>query len=185
MLINFVKVLSLKLSIVFFAIMSLTFSESYSKDGDLNGKIFYGKATEIINSDVDRMPVVIDEIISFNNGKIYSEILETYSVSDCDYYSVIDGRRAIAFTVIKFNVSSKGHFAGREVTIVFRRCNRVFKISWYNLNLLFRQNRSAILRSGSIETINCKVQKQFELSLDNTDIKFFHFRIVICEFNTI
>jgi len=119
MLINFVKVLSLKLNIVFFTIMSLTFSESYSKDGDLNGKIFYGKATEIINSDVDRMPVVIDEIISFNNGKIYSEILETYSVSDCNYYSVIDGRRAIAFTVIKFNVSSKGHFAGREVTIDF------------------------------------------------------------------
>ncbi len=95
--------------------MSLTFSESYSKDGDLNGKIFYGKATEIIN----RMPVVIDEIISFDNGKIYSEILESYSVSECDYYSVIDGRRAIAFTVIKFNVSSKGHFAGREVTIDF------------------------------------------------------------------
>jgi hypothetical protein len=115
MLINFVKVLSLKLNIVFFAIMSLTFSESYSKDGDLNGKIFYGKATEIIN----RMPVVIDEIISFDNGKIYSEILESYSVSECDYYSVIDGRRAIAFTVIKFNVSSKGHFAGREVTIDF------------------------------------------------------------------
>jgi len=111
--------LSLKLNIVFLAIMSLAFSKSYSIDGDLNGKIFYGKATEIISSDVDRMPLVIEETISFQNGKIDSEILKEYSVSDCNYYSEIDGRRAIAFTVVEFNISAKGQVGGREAAIDF------------------------------------------------------------------
>ena len=97
----------------------MSLGEFYFRDGDLDGKIFYGKATEITFPDVDRMPLVIDETISFQNGKIDSEILKEYSASDCNYYSEIDGRRAIAFTVVEFNVSTNGQFGGREAAIDF------------------------------------------------------------------
>lgn len=86
---------------------------------DLNGKIFYGKATEILPPDVDRMPRVIDEIITFQNGVVSCESFKNVSVEQSSYSSEVDGKRAIAFAVVKFNSSARNDRDGREVSVAF------------------------------------------------------------------
>ncbi len=88
-------------------------------DDDLNGKIFYGKATEITPPDIDRMPRIYDEVIKFENGKLFCETFRNYSDADSYYSSAVDDRRAIAYKVTVFNSSSTGYFNGEPVSIEF------------------------------------------------------------------
>lgn len=104
------------LIIVFFTSISIS---AQTTDANLNGMVFRGKATEQTPPDVDRMPLVYDEVIRFENGIINCEVLKVYSANDCKYSSVIDDRRMIAVKVINFNSSSVGNIDGSEVRIEF------------------------------------------------------------------
>ena len=88
-------------------------------DSNLDGMIFRGKATEQTPPDIDRMPLVYDEVIRFENGIINSEVLKVYSVNDSKYSSEADLGRMIAVKVVKFNTSSAGNINGSDVIIEF------------------------------------------------------------------
>ena len=102
--------------ILLISFSGLTMSQA---DDDLNGKIFYGKATEITPPDIDRMPRIYDEEIRFENGKLYCETFRNYSDADSYYSSAVDDRRAIAYKVIVFNSLSTGYYNGESVSIEF------------------------------------------------------------------
>ncbi len=106
----------ISLIIILISFSGLTISAA---DDDLNGKIFYGKATEITPPDIDRMPRIYDEVIKFENGKLFCETFRNYSDADSYYSSAVDDRRAIAYKVILFNSSSTGYFNGEPVSIEF------------------------------------------------------------------
>lgn len=88
-------------------------------DDKLEGKVFYGKAVEITSPDVDRMPRLRDEVITFSEGKVSCEMFKDFSVNESVYTSEVDGRRAIAVEVIVFNSSIKAVKDGKEVNIEF------------------------------------------------------------------
>lgn len=102
--------------ILLISFSGLTMSQA---DDDLNGKIFYGKATEVTPPDIDRMPRSYDEVIKFENGKLFCETFRNYSDADSYYSSAVDDRRAIAYKVIVFNSSSTGYYNGESVSIEF------------------------------------------------------------------
>ena len=102
--------------ILLISFSGLTMSQA---DDDLNGKIFYGKATEVTPPDIDRMPRIYDEVIKFENGKLFCETFRNYSDADSYYSSAVDDRRAIAYKVIVFNSSSTGYYNGESVSIEF------------------------------------------------------------------
>ncbi|MBK8982756.1 MAG: hypothetical protein IPM38_10660 [Ignavibacteria bacterium] len=84
---------------------------------DLNGGRFRGKIAEETPPDVDRMPQVFEEMITFENGKISGEILNKYSVNNCSYSAVIDERRMVAVKVVNFNSECQGSIDGENVII--------------------------------------------------------------------
>ncbi|MBK9334325.1 MAG: hypothetical protein IPM96_18420 [Ignavibacteria bacterium] len=84
---------------------------------DLNGSRFRGKIAEETPPDVDRMPQVFEEMITFQNGKISAEILNKYSVNDCSYSANIDERRMVAVKVVNFNSECQGSIDGENVII--------------------------------------------------------------------
>lgn len=88
-------------------------------EANLDGLIFRGKATEQTPPDVDRMPLIYDEVIIFENGIVKSEVLKIYSSNECKYTSEEDLGRMIAVKVIKFNSSSIGKINGSDVSIEF------------------------------------------------------------------
>lgn len=90
-------------------------------DDELDGKTFTGTATEITPPDIDRMPIVYNETIVFQGGKLICESFKKYvdSNSDTFYNSEIDWRRAIAYTVVNFNSSVSGNVSGETVNIEF------------------------------------------------------------------
>ncbi len=88
-------------------------------DDDLNGRIFYGKATELTPPDVDRMPRIYDEVIKFENGKLFCETFRNYSDADSYFTSYVDSRRAIAYKVVVFNSTSTGYYNGESVEMDF------------------------------------------------------------------
>lgn len=84
---------------------------------DLNGSTFRGKAVEETPPDVDRMPVTMNELIIFSNGKVTGELMKKYSVNDCSYTSFVDERRMIAVKVVRFNAECEGVYEGKKVTL--------------------------------------------------------------------
>ncbi|MBS1553043.1 MAG: hypothetical protein JST15_13340 [Bacteroidetes bacterium] len=108
-----------KLFSVLVILISISGFTSARGDNDLDGKIFYGKATEITPPYVDRMPRIYDEVIKFENGKLLCETFRNYSDADSYYSSVIDERRAIAYKVVTFNSFSTGSYNGESVSIEF------------------------------------------------------------------
>ncbi len=83
----------------------------------LNGKQFRCRITEITPPDVDRMPMVYEEIISFDNGMLKSEFMKKFTSSDFPFTASIDERRAIAFTVVMFDASGNGNRGTDRVSI--------------------------------------------------------------------
>lgn len=92
-----------------------------NSDDELDGKTFTGTATEITPPDVDRMPIVYNETITFQDGKLSCDSFNKYADASTDifYNSEIDGRRAIAYTVINFNSFAKGNINGENVSLEF------------------------------------------------------------------
>jgi len=64
----------ISLIIILISFSGLTISAA---DDDLNGKIFYGKATEITPPDIDRMPRIYDEEIRLMQTVIIHQRLMT------------------------------------------------------------------------------------------------------------
>lgn len=91
-----------KINLMIFLIASFFLAEFCHAQDALEGKIFSGKATEILDHAEDRVLRVMNETLKFQNGRIESEVLKTYSVPGCNYTSEIDYRRAIAFTIVNF-----------------------------------------------------------------------------------
>lgn len=105
-------------------ISCLLLTVNYSKssvydDGLLDGRIFYGKAEEVLPPYIDRMPRVRNEVIIFRQGKVTSEMLKSAKVNEAAYSAEVDGRRAIAIEVILFNSESTSIVEGKEVEINF------------------------------------------------------------------
>ena len=109
----------MKIIIFIIFILSAQFAFSQNSDASLNGKIFTGTATEIISPEMSRKPVVYNDVIRFDNGKIYSDLFNVYSADDCDYTSKVDERRMIALRVISFSSAATGTIDGKNVTLVF------------------------------------------------------------------
>ena len=102
---------------VYIFIASMSFAQG--SDVNLDGNIFTGTASEITSPDVDRMPIVQNESISFSEGKINSDVLKIYSADNCNYIAAIDDRRMIAMKVVNVQYSSEGTIDGKNVTIIF------------------------------------------------------------------
>lgn len=85
----------------------------------LDGKVFYGKAIEVTSEDINRKPVLRDEIIVFSNGKVSCELFRDFSQKETEYTAEIDGRRAIAVEVITFTSTLATEINGIEVMIEF------------------------------------------------------------------
>lgn len=96
---------------------SLTFSQNNADN--LNDKKFSGTAAEILPPDVDRLPMVFDETINFQNGKFYSSIFRLYGIEEADYTSFVDDRRMVALEVIKIYAEGEGSADGKKVKVVF------------------------------------------------------------------
>ena len=105
-----------KFFILFLIFLSVNVFGKTNND-DLNGKTFRGKATEITPPNIDRMPIVHNEFIKFENGKLYSDVFKIYSVDECNYSAAVDDRRAIALKVVTFNAGSSGKIDGQDVYI--------------------------------------------------------------------
>lgn len=101
--------------LIFF--LTVNFSFAQNADADLNGQAFIGTVTEIPNTDADRLPLVVNETIRFDNGKIYSNLLSRYSAIELPYTSEVDGRRMIALKVILFNAHYSGIGYDNEIDI--------------------------------------------------------------------
>ncbi len=111
---------SMKIIIIFLSMfITALISKAQSSESDLNGKIFRGKATEITPADIDRMPLVYDELIFFENGKLMSNVMKMYSADSCNFTSGIDGRRMIAVKVVGFNSDTSGKADGQDVNLSF------------------------------------------------------------------
>lgn len=108
---------NLILLLIILIVSKISFAQS--SDADLNGKIFTGTATEITPPETDRMPVVYDEVIRFENGKIFSKLLNIYSSEDCVYTSAVDERRMIALKVVEFSSNATGKADGKDVQVNF------------------------------------------------------------------
>lgn len=95
------------------------FNKSKTNDKELDGKTFTGTATEITPPDIDRMPKVYNETISFQDNKLICESFKNYIDSNTDvfYESAIDDRRLIAYTVVNFNSSAEGYINGEKVNL--------------------------------------------------------------------
>jgi len=100
---------------------NIGYTDANKDDDILNGKVFYGTATEVTSPDVDRMPKVYDEIITFQDRKLYCETIKNFSdaIEENYYCAAIDDRRAIALTVVNFNSAIKANLNGVPVTIDF------------------------------------------------------------------
>lgn len=106
------------LIVLFIFLMSMNVSAQTS-ESNLNGMVFRGTATEQTPPDIDRMPIIYDELIRFENGKINSEVLKVYGANDSKYSSELDNRRMIALKVVNFESSSAGSVDGTDVNIEF------------------------------------------------------------------
>lgn len=118
---NFKKKMNTKLTIFSILVLSLIFiniQNTYSQtSADLNGSKFRGKAEEQTPPDVDRMPVVLDELVIFADGNISGEVMKKYSVSECKYSAEIDERRMVAVKVVNFNSECQGVYGNENVAI--------------------------------------------------------------------
>ncbi|HMS65945.1 MAG TPA: hypothetical protein PKD83_11915 [Ignavibacteria bacterium] len=129
-------IILLILTVSYFAFQSMDDkrenNQNGNNDSELDGKTFTGKATEITPPDVDRMPIVYDETISFRDGKLFCESFNKYAdaPSDINYTSEIDYRRAIAHTVVNFNSTSAGIVNGESVNLEIKGS----VIAYKNLN---------------------------------------------------
>ncbi len=109
----------MKVLTVILFLLTLRLSIAQNADADLNGKVFSGTATEIIQPDADKLPLMLDETIRFENGNIYFNLLSGYSSVKLPYTSEVDNRRMIAVTVITFSSNYSGIINGKEVYIEF------------------------------------------------------------------
>ena len=110
-------------------------------DADLNGTEFYGTATEVTSPDIDRMPVMLNEIIRFENGKVNSDFLKIYSADKCFYTAVIDDRRMMAFKVVNVQFFSLGILDGINVNIEFSGNIIGDKRLYGNMTIKYSENR--------------------------------------------
>lgn len=85
----------------------------------LDGKTFRGTATEITPPDIDRMPKVFAESISFSNGMMTATTLRNFSVSETPYWYEKDERRMIATDVYVIKAKPTGEKDGTSVEIEF------------------------------------------------------------------
>jgi len=112
-----------KIKLIFVSVLTLYFFNTgytFSQTSvDLNGSRFRGKAEEQTPPDVDRMPIVMNEIINFNNGVISSEVFKKYTVTECKYSAEIDERRMVAVKVVNFNSECQGVYGNENVTLKF------------------------------------------------------------------
>ncbi len=102
-----------------FLLMSETEVNAQDNSAGLNGKQFKCRITEITPPDVDRMPMVYEEIISFDNGMLKSDFVKKFTSSDIPFTASIDGRRAVAFTVVVFNAGGNGNRGNDPVSITY------------------------------------------------------------------
>ncbi|MFZ1323429.1 MAG: hypothetical protein WAT71_17900 [Ignavibacteria bacterium] len=108
-------------SILVLSLIFINIQNTYSQtSADLNGSRFRGKAEEQTPPDVDRMPIMLVELIIFADGKISGEVLNKYSVSECSYSAEIDERRMIAVKVINFISECQGVYENENVTLKFK-----------------------------------------------------------------
>ena len=106
--------------LIFLAFVYIT-DTGFSQDlnADISGTVFYGTATEVTSPDVDRMPIVFNETIRFDDEKVYSDILKIYYADKCNYTAITDERRMMAFKVVNVQYFSKGIIDGINVNIEF------------------------------------------------------------------
>ena len=106
---------------IFLIMIFLYAGISYSQEesADLNGKIFHGTAVELTPPDVDRKPLIYNETIIFEDGKLKCETYGKYGAADSYYTSRIDGRRAVAMQVINFSSQTSGNTENHTASIDF------------------------------------------------------------------
>lgn len=91
-----------------------------NSDDNLNGKVFIGTATEITPSDVDRMPVIYNEVISFQNGKMICESFKKYNITESNYTYAVDERRMTAMKIGNINSETSSLINGENVSLDFK-----------------------------------------------------------------
>jgi hypothetical protein len=141
-----------KFMLFVFAVMSITTSSVYAQDNSagLNGKQFRCRITEITPPDVDRMPMVYEEVIAFEGGKITSDFLKKFITDDVPFTASIDERRAIAFTVVEFEASGNGTKGESPVSIAYK--GNV--VGYVGLNGEILINGNGIQEKYIVETVN-------------------------------
>lgn len=97
--------------------LAVSDSGAQNTEADLNGKTFTGTITEIASTDADKVLLAYNEIIRFENGNIYFDLLSRYSVTGLPYTSEVDGRRMIAAKVVLFNSHYSGIGDDNEIDI--------------------------------------------------------------------
>lgn len=132
------KILFIFLSGILFTICSNENSTSQSAEVDLNGSRYRGKAIEETPPDVDRMPLTLDEMIIFENGKISGEVMKRYSLTECNYTAVIDDRRMIAVKVVNFSSECNGVYNGETVAV--KITGSIYGDLWMTAEILISNN---------------------------------------------
>lgn len=95
-------------------------ASSFGQQLNFNEKTFRGRFTEITPPDVDRMPKVFNETISFTNDKVLSDFLKGYDVGEVTYLMEVDDRRAVAVDVWVLKFSADGTRDGEKVHFEFQ-----------------------------------------------------------------
>ena len=112
----------MKMKVLYITIfVALAMNGSFAQDSSagLNGRQFKCRITEITPPDVDRMPMVYDEVISFEAGKLVSNFMKRFINEDVPYSAGIDERRAVAFTVVTFEAQGNGRKGDSPVSITY------------------------------------------------------------------
>lgn len=107
------------LYITIFVALAMSGSVAQDSSAGLNGRQFRCRITEITPPDVDRMPMVYDEVISFEAGKLVSNFMKRFIYEDVPYSAGIDERRAVAFTVVNFEAQGNGTKGDSPVSITY------------------------------------------------------------------
>ena len=101
--------------------VALAMSGSIAQDNSagLEGRQFKCRISEITPPDVDRMPMVYDEVITFEAGRLVSDFMKRFISEDVPYSASIDDRRAVAFTVVAFEAQGNGTKGDSSVSITY------------------------------------------------------------------
>ncbi len=138
------------LLLMIFVALATSGSIAQDSSAGLEGRQFRCRITEITPPDVDRMPMVYDEVITFKTGRLVSDFMKRFINEDVPYSASIDDRRAVAFTVVTFEAQGNGTKGDSPVSITYKG-NIAGYVGLYGEILI---NGSGFQEKYIVETLN-------------------------------